>query len=65
VSRSSFADRFTAYVGIPPMHYLGRWRLQLAARLLKTRSVSVSQAAAVVGYQSEAAFNRAFKRAMG
>jgi AraC-like DNA-binding protein len=47
------------------MHYLGRWRLQLAARLLKTRSVSVSQAAAVVGYQSEAAFNRAFKRAMG
>jgi AraC-like DNA-binding protein len=65
MSRSSFADRFTAYVGIPPMHYLGRWRLQLAARLLETRSVSVGQAAAAVGYQSEAAFNRAFKRAVG
>ena len=35
MSRSSFANRFTAYVGIPPMHYLGRWRLQLAARLLE------------------------------
>jgi AraC-like DNA-binding protein len=65
MSRSSFAHRFTAYVGIPPMHYLGRWRLQLAARLLETRSVSVGQAAAAVGYQSEAAFNRAFKRAVG
>jgi transcriptional regulator GlxA family with amidase domain len=65
MSRSSFADRFTAYVGIPPMHYLSRWRLQLAARLLETRSVSVGQAAAAVGYQSEAAFNRAFKRAVG
>jgi transcriptional regulator GlxA family with amidase domain len=65
MSRSSFADRFTAYVGIPPMHYLGRWRLQLAARLLETRSVNVGQAAEAVGYQSEAAFNRAFKRAVG
>ena len=50
MSRSSFAERFTSYVGIPPMHYLGRWRLQLAARLLEAESVSVSQAAAAVGY---------------
>jgi transcriptional regulator GlxA family with amidase domain len=65
MSRSSFADRFAAYVGIPPMQYLGRWRLQLAARMLETRTVSVGQAAAAVGYQSEAAFNRAFKRVLG
>jgi AraC-like DNA-binding protein len=47
------------------MQYLGRWRLQLAARMLETRTVSVGQAAAAVGYQSEAAFNRAFKRVLG
>ena len=47
------------------MHHLGRWPLQLAARLLETRSVSVGQAAAAVGYQYEAAFNRDFKRAVG
>ncbi len=65
MSRSSFAERFTAYVGVPPMQYLGRWRLQLAARMLTSDAVSVGQAAAAVGYQSEAAFNRAFKREVG
>ena len=65
MSRSSFAERFTAYVGVPPMQYLARWRLQLAARMLTTGSVSVAQAASTVGYQSEAAFNRAFKREVG
>lgn len=65
MSRSSFADRFTAYVGVPPMQYLGRWRLQLAARMLTTEPVSVNQAASAVGYQSEAAFSRAFKRGVG
>lgn len=65
MSRSSFADRFTAYVGIPPMTYLAHWRLQLAARLLQSGSSSVAQAARAVGYQSESAFNRAFKRQVG
>ena len=65
MSRSSFTERFAAYVGVPPMQYLGRWRLQLAARMLTQDAVSVSQAASAVGYQSEAAFNRAFKREVG
>jgi AraC-like DNA-binding protein len=65
MSRSAFADRFTSYVRIPPMQYLSRWRLQLAAHMLESGSVSVAQAASRVGYQSEAAFNRAFKRQAG
>lgn len=65
MSRSSLAERFTAYVGIPPMQYLTRWRLQLAARMLEDGRATVSHAAAAVGYQSEAAFTRAFKRYVG
>ena len=65
LSRSAFADRFTAYVQVPPMQYLTRWRLQLAARLLDEGSATVGHAAAAVGYQSEAAFTRAFKRYVG
>ena len=65
MSRSSFAQRFTMYVDMPPMQYLGRWRIQLAARLLEAGTISVGQAAAAVGYQSEASFNRAFKREVG
>ena len=65
MSRSSFADRFTSFAQVPPMGYLTRWRLQLAARLLQDGSRSVAQAAAAVGYQSESAFNRAFKRQVG
>jgi len=65
MSRSSFADRFTTYVGMPPMTYLARWRLQVAARMLQGGSVTVAQAASAVGYQSESAFNRAFKRQVG
>lgn len=65
LSRSSFAERFTAFVQVPPMQYLARWRLQAAARLLDAPGVSIAQAAAAVGYQSEAAFNRAFKRHTG
>jgi transcriptional regulator GlxA family with amidase domain len=47
------------------MQYLGRWRLQVAARLLEDKRMSVAQVAAEVGYQSEAAFNRAFKKHIG
>lgn len=65
MSRSAFAERFTDYVRIPPMQYLSRWRLHLAARLLETGTVTVAQAATATGYQSEAAFNRAFKREVG
>jgi AraC-like DNA-binding protein len=65
MSRSSFADRFTAYVGVPPMTYLSHWRLQVAARMLQGGTVTVAQAASRVGYQSESAFNRAFKRQVG
>ena len=65
LSRSAFAELFSAYVQIPPMQYLGRWRMQIAARLLDTQGMSIAQAAAEVGYQSEAAFNRAFKRYVG
>lgn len=65
MSRSSFAERFTSYVGVPPMTYLGRWRLQVAARLLASGSMTVAQTAALVGYESESAFNRAFKRQVG
>lgn len=65
MSRSAFAQRFTTFVGISPMLYLGRWRLHLAARMLEGGSLTVSQVASAVGYQSEAAFNRAFKREVG
>jgi AraC-like DNA-binding protein len=65
LSRSIFADRFVQYVGVSPMHYLGRWRMQLAIRHLSIPGVSVAQAGSVVGYESEAAFNRAFKKYVG
>lgn len=65
LSRSTFADRFSNFLGVGPMHYLARWRMQLATRLLEQAGVSVAQAGAEVGYESEAAFNRAFKRCVG
>jgi AraC-like DNA-binding protein len=65
LSRSAFAERFVHYVDESPMRYLGRWRMQLAARALERPGVSIAQVAADVGYQSEAAFNRAFKKIVG
>jgi AraC-like DNA-binding protein len=64
-SRSALADRFTRLVGQPPMAYLTQWRMQLAARLLTDGARKVSAVASEVGYDSEAAFSRAFKRAAG
>lgn len=61
-SRSVLAERFRLYLGEPPVAYLTRWRLQLGAQMLKSSSRSVAEIAADVGYESEAAFNRAFKR---
>ena len=64
LSRSSFAERFTSYAGIPPMQYLQKWRLQIAAsRLLQGDGIAAI--AADTGYESEAAFSRAFKRVIG
>lgn len=65
MSRSAFADRFRALAGEPPMGYLARWRMQLACTALRTEGLSVGRVAARLGYQSEAAFSRAFKRIMG
>jgi AraC-like DNA-binding protein len=62
ISRSVLAERFRHYLGEPPMTYLTRWRLQLGQQLLVSTSYSVAQIAAEVGYDSEPAFNRAFKR---
>jgi AraC-like DNA-binding protein len=64
-SRSTLADRFTQYVGQPPMRYLTQWRMQLAARLLADGAAKVSAVAQDVGYESEAAFSRAFKKTVG
>ena len=65
ISRSALVERFTRYLSEPPMTYLTRWRLQLAARSLERTSRGVAEIAADVGYESEAAFNRAFKREFG
>ncbi|MFB3922130.1 MAG: cupin domain-containing protein [Terriglobia bacterium] len=65
VSRSVLAERFRQYLGEPPMTYLSRWRLQLGARMLTTTSYSVARISGDVGYESEPAFNRAFKREFG
>jgi transcriptional regulator GlxA family with amidase domain len=65
VSRTALVDRFAKYLSEPPMAYLTRWRLQLAAQALTTTPRGVADIAAEVGYESEAAFNRAFKRRFG
>jgi AraC-like DNA-binding protein len=65
ISRSALVERFTRYLSEPPMTYLTRWRLQLAARSLEKTSRGVAEIAGEVGYESEAAFNRAFKREFG
>jgi len=65
VSRTRFAERFRHFLGEPPMAYLARWRLKLAAEKLVSSDANVAQIAAEVGYASEAAFNRVFKREFG
>ena len=65
LSRSAFADRFTALIGQPPMSYLTGWRMQVAAHKLREGRLSIGQIAFDIGYDSEAAFTRAFKRELG
>ena len=64
-SRSSVAKRFALLVGQPPMQYLAHWRMQVAANLLAQSGAKVATIGAEVGYDSEAAFSRAFKKATG
>lgn len=65
LSRSALAQRFTDLLGQPPMQYLTRWRLTIAAQRLREEKTSIARVAAEIGYDSEAAFNRAFKRELG
>jgi len=65
LSRSALAERFAALVGEPPMQYLTRWRLALAAQTLRSGGDAIARVAEQSGYESEAAFNRAFKREFG
>jgi AraC-like DNA-binding protein len=65
LSRSALAERFAELIGEPPMQYLTRWRLALAAQALREGREPITRVAERVGYESEAAFNRAFKREFG
>jgi AraC-like DNA-binding protein len=65
MSRSAFAARFTQLVGEPAMHYVARWRMQLALTRLREDATPLAELAGHLGYQSEAAFSRAFKRFIG
>ena len=65
MSRSAFAARFTRLVGEPAMQYVARWRMQIALGWLQEDRLPLAEAASRLGYQSEAAFSRAFKRFNG
>jgi len=65
LSRSSLHDRFVHFIGQPAMQYLASWRMQLAAAKLRDTEAKIADIAADVGYESEAAFSRAFKRIVG
>ena len=65
MSRSAFASRFMRLVGEPPLSYVTRWRMQKAASMLRDGKQTLAEVAAQVGYDSEAAFSKAFKRAVG
>jgi AraC-like DNA-binding protein len=65
LSRSVLAERFAHFVGVPPMQYLAQWRMQLAATLLSSTSLGLAEIAEQVGYGSETALSRAYKRLVG
>lgn len=65
VSRTVLAERFSSHLGMAPMTYLAKWRMQIAAGMLATGKATLAQIANEVGYESEAAFSRAFKRCNG
>jgi transcriptional regulator GlxA family with amidase domain len=59
------AERFVQLVGVPPMHYLAKWRMQVASEMLNRGNANMATIAAEIGYESEAAFSRAFKKMLG
>src|SRR5947209_4170902 len=65
LSRSVLAERFANLVGLPPMHYLTKWRMQIASELLTGSNTNMASIADRVGYESEASFSRAFKKMNG
>ncbi|MCA1780366.1 MAG: AraC family transcriptional regulator [Xanthomonadaceae bacterium] len=65
LSRSALHERFVKFIGHPPMQYLANWRIQVGAKLLRESNRTVATIALDVGYDSEAAFSRAFKRLVG
>lgn len=65
LSRTGFAERFTARLGVTPMSYVTAWRMQIAREALAERGLSVAEAAEVSGYASESAFSRVFKKEIG
>lgn len=65
MSRSTLHERFVHFIGLPPMQYLTQWRMQVASRLLRDTNAKLMEVALGVGYDSEAAFSRAFKRVVG
>jgi AraC-like DNA-binding protein len=65
MSRSAFAARFTQLVGEPAMHYATRWKMHAALMWLKENDASLAELGSRLGYESEAAFSRAFKRVIG
>ena len=65
MSRTVFAERFAALLGRTPMQYPAAWRMHLADEMLKTGRASVAQVAERLGYQTETAFRRAFRRVRG
>lgn len=65
MSRSAFAARFSERVGMPAMQYLARWRMHMALTRLQENDADIGDLASDLGYQSEAAFSRAFKRFIG
>lgn len=64
-SRTVLAERFAEVVGIPPMQYLAKWRMQIASEMLSGSKANIASIAADIGYESEAAFSRAFKKLVG
>lgn len=65
VSRSVLAQRFNDVVGVPPMQYLKRWRLSIAARMLRSDRANIGHIIDAIGYESESSFSRAFKKEYG
>jgi AraC-like DNA-binding protein len=65
LSRSALHERFVQFIGLPPMQYLTQWRMQLASRMLSEGNATLASIALEAGYESEAAFSRAFKRTVG